>query len=305
MAKLLKNKKVFSGIQLNYSEPINDQLDDIFNEIVEEDNEWITNIPLDSKLCGSKSQVEESLGKLTLNIIEKPPVWPFRVTSPFGKIRNLPHYSTPKVHAGIDLVKWDGKNSLTCDIQSGVNGVVVFAKMEGEDPENRKWGCRGNCVTIQSTKDKNVFMGYYHLEKIYVKEGDVVTPITKIGYMGNTGCSYGAHLHFEVNVGQGKYSMIRGLPYPNIKVDPDLYYIGDFNLQSKVVNITKMPILKVGNKGVDVEFLQSLLQQNYIQVKKDGIFGPCTEKSVIEFQTKEGLMDDGIVGSNTWIKLTT
>jgi len=45
----------------------------------------------------------------------------------------------------------------------------------------------------------DVIIIYAHLSKINVKENQDVMPWGLIGYMGNTGFSYGDHLHFEVN----------------------------------------------------------------------------------------------------------
>lgn len=59
-----------------------------------------------------------------------------------------------------------------------------------------------------------------------------------------------------------------------------------------------MTTLKKGSKGDDVKKLQSLLG-----LKADGDFGPNTEKAVKEFQAKNGLTADGIVGNKTWEKL--
>ena len=39
---------------------------------------------------------------------------------------------------------------------------------------------------------------YGHLEHVTVNEGQEIKQGTVIGYMGNTGISYGAHLHFEI-----------------------------------------------------------------------------------------------------------
>lgn len=57
-----------------------------------------------------------------------------------------------------------------------------------------------------------------------------------------------------------------------------------------------MEIIKLGSKGSAVKNLQTLLG-----IKPcDGIFGAVTDKAVREFQRKNGLMTDGIVGRKTW-----
>lgn len=60
-----------------------------------------------------------------------------------------------------------------------------------------------------------------------------------------------------------------------------------------------MQILKLGSKGEDVKTLQRILGIN-----DDGIFGAITENAVREYQHKNGLVADGIVGAKTWLLLT-
>lgn len=59
-----------------------------------------------------------------------------------------------------------------------------------------------------------------------------------------------------------------------------------------------METLKKGSKGNEVKELQTLLH-----ITADGIFGPGTEKAVIEFQKNHNLVADGIVGTKTWNEL--
>ena len=54
-------------------------------------------------------------------------------------------------------------------------------------------------------------------------------------------------------------------------------------------------LLKVGSTGAQVKELQRLLS-----VRDDGVFGIDTLKAVKDFQAKNGLISDGIVGSKTW-----
>ena len=57
-------------------------------------------------------------------------------------------------------------------------------------------------------------------------------------------------------------------------------------------------LLKKGSKGDNVKLLQEKLGLN-----SDGDFGPATEVKVKEWQTKNGLTPDGVVGYPTWNKL--
>ena len=56
-----------------------------------------------------------------------------------------------------------------------------------------------------------------------------------------------------------------------------------------------MATLKFGSRGEDVKTLQRLLN-----CEADGIFGKITEEAVKDFQKKNNLTVDGIVGTNTW-----
>lgn len=64
------------------------------------------------------------------------------------------------------------------------------------------------------------------------------------------------------------------------------------------------PVLRRGSRGVDVERLQRALVAAGYATKVDGDFGPATESVVRVFQSSATLKSDGIVGEQTWNKLT-
>ncbi|NDC36929.1 MAG: hypothetical protein EBZ48_02630 [Proteobacteria bacterium] len=64
-----------------------------------------------------------------------------------------------------------------------------------------------------------------------------------------------------------------------------------------------MPTLEQGARGLSVRSLQRELNKEGSKITVDGNFGPLTEKAVKEFQLREGLTPDGVVGPNTWDKL--
>lgn len=59
--------------------------------------------------------------------------------------------------------------------------------------------------------------------------------------------------------------------------------------------MNKTYILKIGDRGPLVEFLQQ-----YLGIRGEGGFGPKTKAAVVNFQRKNGLVPDGIVGPITW-----
>ena len=63
------------------------------------------------------------------------------------------------------------------------------------------------------------------------------------------------------------------------------------------------PLLKLGSKGQAVKNLQTNLNKKGYNLLVDGIFGPVTKKFVCDFQNKNGLVVDGIVGRQTLVAL--
>lgn len=88
---------------------------------------------------------------------------------------------------GVDVVKTPSNLDY---IVAHSDGQVIFA---GQDNRVRGYG---NFVMI--LHEDNLVTVYGHLAKVFVKSNEIVSQGKEIGYMGNTGNSYGAHLHFEV-----------------------------------------------------------------------------------------------------------
>lgn len=61
--------------------------------------------------------------------------------------------------------------------------------------------------------------------------------------------------------------------------------------------------IKSGSRGSDVSDLQSTLNSKGYSLSVDGIFGSKTAAAVRDYQSKNGLSVDGIVGNNTWNSL--
>jgi murein DD-endopeptidase MepM/ murein hydrolase activator NlpD len=89
-----------------------------------------------------------------------------------------------KLHAGIDLAAPDGTP------YKAVHGGTVTAAGYS--------GGYGYSITIR--QDDGTEMIYAHSRRTLVNKGDVVKAGQVIGEVGNTGYSYGTHLHLEVHV---------------------------------------------------------------------------------------------------------
>ncbi|MBD3921492.1 peptidoglycan DD-metalloendopeptidase family protein [Paenibacillus sp. PR3] len=114
-----------------------------------------------------------------------PTGWPTKssskMTSGFG-YRSDPFTGKSTFHAGIDI--------------GGKVGDPVFSAGDGTVVETGSSNDKGNYVMIDHHNGlKTVYM---HLSRIEAKEDEEVVRGEKIGLMGSTGRSTGAHVHFQV-----------------------------------------------------------------------------------------------------------
>ncbi len=114
-----------------------------------------------------------------------PSIWPVRgwVTSEFGSREN-PFASGEEFHKGIDIATRMGK-----EVVASADGLVVEAAYNADD---------GNMVRLDH--GYGICSSYSHLSKIAAKQGVRVKRGAVIGYVGDTGRSTGAHLHYAVLV---------------------------------------------------------------------------------------------------------
>ena len=61
--------------------------------------------------------------------------------------------------------------------------------------------------------------------------------------------------------------------------------------------------VRIGAEGNITYLIQAMLVCHSFDIDADGIFGPATENAVKDFQSRNGLSVDGIVGKNTFNKL--
>ena len=126
-----------------------------------------------------------------------------RVTSPYG---NRTLNGAKQFHGGYDLV---GVGSY--DICAVVGGIVVHSRII-TDKSNPTWQW-GNYVCIKGTDGRLYY--YCHMKSRAVAAGQTVKVGDKLGVMGNTGYSFGAHLHFEVREGSKAITPESILGIPN------------------------------------------------------------------------------------------
>lgn len=183
-----RDKKIPLGIGGSNNEQIR------LKELIDQDQEKLV-----SDMRRSISQLNEDAGEREssfnelLNFLRErksllaatPSIWPVRgwVTSGFGSRQN-PFGSGVEFHRGIDIATRKGK-----EVVSSADGLIVEVAYRSDD---------GNIVKIDH--GYGVSTSYAHLSKPAVREGVLVKRGEVIGYVGDTGRSTGAHLHYGVYV---------------------------------------------------------------------------------------------------------
>jgi murein DD-endopeptidase MepM/ murein hydrolase activator NlpD len=109
----------------------------------------------------------------------------FPRTSPYGSRRTYGNSPTITAHAGEDF--------------SAAAGTPVYAPAAGLVVLAEPLFVRGNAVVLDH--GGGVYTGYWHLSELNVQPGDQVAAGQRLGAVGSTGLSTGAHLHWEMRVG--------------------------------------------------------------------------------------------------------
>ncbi len=211
-------------------------------------------------------------------------------------------------HNGMDMI---GKNRRTDYVIAIDKGKVITATYSPS---------AGNYIEIRH--DNGYISRYLHLKKgsLTVKRGDTVQKGQVLGYMGNTGNSTGAHLHFAIYT--KKRTPVDPLPYllneknlSNVDFHNEFVKCTQNSIGARVDGIAGPETLSktitvsatTNRKHPVVKCIQNyLLKLGYTSVgATDGITGPKFTKAVKEFQKDNGCVIDGVITkkNKTWKKL--
>lgn len=115
--------------------------------------------------------------------LTRAPLENMRLTSRFGSRRH-PIDGTTRLHGGVDYGAAHGSQ-----IMATGDAVVTYAGSAG-----------GYGLLVRLDHGSGLETRYAHMSRIAVSAGDRVTAGQVIGYVGSTGRSTGAHLHYETRV---------------------------------------------------------------------------------------------------------
>ncbi|MEW5549995.1 peptidoglycan DD-metalloendopeptidase family protein [Peribacillus frigoritolerans] len=142
----------------------------------------------------AKSNSSSSASPASSNVSQAPAVSSGTFTRPSaGYVSSTMGERWNKQHAGIDIAA-----SGTVPIVAAADGVVSRSYFSSS---------YGNVIFVtHSIGGQQWTTVYAHLSSRQASEGAVVAKGQQIGIMGNTGHSYGQHLHFELHKGPWNYS---------------------------------------------------------------------------------------------------
>ena len=115
-------------------------------------------------------------------------------------------------HWGIDLTGFNGSYNVLAWELAHSDGVVMATRNNCTGFEQNSYG---NYVLLKHSNGYYTMYAHMAYNTVQVRVGQTVKRGQRLGYMGNTGTSYGGHLHFEVRTPSG------------YKIDPQPYLNAD------------------------------------------------------------------------------
>ena len=136
----------------------------------------------------------------------------YRITSNYG-------YRHRRMHRGVDLGYPEGT-----PVAAAWDGIVRISKGTANT------GGYGNLVVIRH--DNGLETYYAHLSRRLVNPGQMVHAGDIIGLGGNTGRSYGSHLHFEIRYLGQDINPNRLVDFDNFLLKYDTMYVSGYSVST-------------------------------------------------------------------------
>ena len=199
---------------------------------------------LDADMADAGSASSDSLKPLILDMTTAfVPTASRRISAPYG-IR------TYRMHRGVDMGLCHGEDRT---IVAAFAGVVSKVRNQG-----RRKGY-GKYVIIDHGNGLTTL--YAHLASWQVNVGDTLQAGDTIGVGGNTGRSFGAHLHFEMK-------------YHGTHIDPSsIFNFEEGTFQSALITLEPQQLL-----AVEDEYQKELSKHRYYKVRRGDGLGKIARK---------------------------
>lgn len=223
-----------------------------------------------------------------LNLLDEGATGGYKSALPFkGRNRVTQPYtysiSGKTGHGGIDIVGDDNKTVYA--VEAGT--VTMISIWDGKTKTGTQ--SYGNLVVVTDAGGCRHY--YAHLQSIAVSKGQVVSVGTQIGVMGNTGNSFGAHLHYEVRKGSTVATRVNPADYIALDNAKGTYTAAEQNEETTIGTVYPKEDLNI-RTGAGV---------SYAIAEKNG--AKANQPYAVYEVKRVGSQDWGRIGVNRWICL--
>ena len=189
------------------------------------------------------------------------------------------HYSSK--HKGLDIV---GEGHRTDYVTAHTDGeVILLATGHVNNPGASGDASYGNFVKLRHANGYCTL--YAHLKNVSVTKGQTVKAGDRLGYMGNSGNSYGAHLHFEIRTPG------------NERIDPEPYLSAGLpGIQEEVIEIM--------GKYVSADKLVEWINSNGVDMVEQSTAKHRTKSNLYYHTTYPATEGDESTRAGKWLKGT-
>lgn len=171
-------------------------------------------------------------------------------------------------HNGLDIVG-DDSHDVLCPVSGTVRSSTMITN---KNDSTWEWG---NYVRVDDAQGNRLF--FCHMASRAVSVGQKVSPGDKLGVMGNTGYSFGAHTHFEVRKSDGRTTVdpaaYLGIPNAKgtytegktgwIKTGEDWYYYENGQLVKTAWRLIDGKWYYLGANGKMLDGIQTIAGKQY------------------------------------------
>lgn len=213
----------------NFSGILNDRLHQMVSDSsLNFKNNWYTDIPF--TYDNDISRLKDTLWICTVDSTYSKFCMPVN-----GPVLSKFKYRGHRFHHGVDIDLNVGDT-----VRAAFNGVVRYAQYNK--------GGFGNLVIIRHYNGLETY--YAHLSKLNVVPDQEVTAGEVIGLGGNTGRSYGPHLHFETRFYDNAFDPYEIIDFDNKRLRSENLFIhpGMFDYRA-VSKVNSAPKITVNNSG--------------------------------------------------------
>ena len=187
------------------------------------------------------------------------------------------------VHDGVDLVNTNSKGDhlLGWEVAHS-DGVVVSYRNNCKGFEK---GSYGNYVKLRHSNGYYTLYAHMEYNSVKVKTGDKVKRGARLGYMGNTGYSFGGHLHWEVR--KPNDEKIDPVPY----LDKDLPSVDNFIKGYDYVTLDNMYVRWGAGTKYGIKLVKDLTEDGKKHATSNNpnayaVYKKGTKFTVYEFKDK-------------------